>query len=58
MKYLLLFILLFASVRVNAESYFNIGYRFQPRNGLQFRVGLSPKCPFCRGFGYVVTYGC
>lgn len=27
-------------------AFFNIGYRYQPRNGLIFRVGLSPKYPF------------
>lgn len=28
-----------------AFAFLNIGYRFQPRNGLIFRVGLSPKFP-------------
>lgn len=27
-------------------AFLNIGYRFQPRNGVIFRVGLSPKFPF------------
>lgn len=26
-------------------AFLNIGYRFQPRNGFIFRVGLSPKLP-------------
>lgn len=29
-----------------AFAFLNIGYRLQPRNGLIFRVGLSPKFPF------------
>lgn len=28
--------------------FLNIGYRFQPRNGMIFRVGLSPKLPLNR----------
>lgn len=30
---------------LGAFAFLNIGYRFQPRNGLIFRVGLSPKLP-------------
>ena len=26
-------------------AFLNIGYRFQPKNGMIFRVGLSPKLP-------------
>lgn len=30
---------------LGAFAFLNIGYRLQPRNGLIFRVGLSPKFP-------------
>lgn len=30
---------------LGAFAFLNIGYRFQPRNGVMFRVGLSPKIP-------------
>ena len=32
-------------------AFLNIGYRFQPRNGLIFRIGLSPKFDFGESSG-------
>ena len=33
-------------------AFLNIGYRFQPRNGVIFRVGLSPKLPLGNSDGW------